>query len=102
MPSGYLIAVGLAAVGMLVALRPLSHSGRLGTVSRLVSAAFCESPFLAMYWVLAATLLALAQGDLDTPLAWTGLAFAGASFIATPIIVRRSLRARPAVERALR
>ena len=29
-----------------------------------------ESPFIAFYWVLASTLLALAQGDLDTPVAW--------------------------------
>lgn len=101
MPVGYLITVGLVAVGMSLALRPLGRSGWLGKVSWIVSAVPNESPFVALYWVLAATLLALGQGDLDTPLAWAGLALAGVSFLGTPIIVMRSLRARPAVDRAL-
>ena len=71
MPVGYLIAVGVtAAPGILLALRPLSRSGRLGRVSWLVSAVPNESPFVAFAWMVAVTLLALAaQGDLDTPLA---------------------------------
>ena len=88
-------------MGILLALRPLGRSGRLGRVSFFVSAAVNESPFLGFYWVLAATLLAFAQGDLDTPVAWAALALAAVSFIATPVLVRRSLRARPALERAL-
>ena len=101
MPVGYLIAVGLVALGMAVALRPLSDSGRLGMVSWFVSAVPNESPFVAFYWVLAVSLLALVQGDLDTPAGWAGLAIAGVSFVATPVIVIRSLRARPAIDRAL-
>lgn len=38
MPVGYLIAVGIAALGMALALRPLGRSGRLGRFSWLVSA----------------------------------------------------------------
>jgi acetyl esterase/lipase len=100
-PVGYLIAVGVVALGLALAVRPLSRSGRLGKLSWLVSAVPNESPFLAFYWVLAASLLALAQGDLETPVGGAGLAIACVSFVATPILVARSLRARAAVDRAL-
>ena len=101
MPIGYLIAVGVTAAGMLLAARPLGRSGWPGKVSWLVSAAPNESPFIAFYWVLGCTLLALAQGDLDTPVAWVALALAAVSFLATPLLVMRGLRARLTIERAL-
>jgi acetyl esterase/lipase len=101
MPIGYLIAVGIAAAGMLLALVPLRRSGRLGKLSWFVSAVPNESPFVAFYWVLAVTLLALAQGDLDTPAAWAGLGVVCVSFVGAPVLVRRSLLARPALEEAL-
>lgn len=101
MPVGYLITVGLVATGVLLAVAPLRRRGSPGTVSFLLSAVVNESPFLAVYYVAAATLLALNQGDLDSSLGWAGLALAGVSAIGFPIIVRRSLRARSAVDRAL-
>jgi acetyl esterase/lipase len=101
MPIGYVISVTVVAVGMILSLKPLGRSGRIGTISFFFSAAVNESPFLGFYWVLAVTLLAFAQGDLDTPVAWAALALAAASFIATPALVRRSLRAGPALEHAL-
>ncbi len=101
MPIGYLIAVGVVAAGMVLALRPLARSGRLGMLSWFLSAVPNESPFVAFFWVLAVSLLALAQGDLDTPLGWGGLAVAALTFVGTPILVRRSLRAGPVVHRAL-
>lgn len=101
MPIGYIISVAVVAVGILLALRPLGRSGPLGRVSFFLSAAVNESPFLGVYWVLAATLLAFAQGDLDAPTAWVALALAGASFVAAPALVRRSLQARPVLEHAL-
>ena len=69
MPVGYLLTVGVMVVGLLVAVRPLARSGPLATVGWILSAVPAESPFAALYWLLAATLLALAQGDLDTPAA---------------------------------
>ena len=101
MPVGYLITVGLVAAGVLLAIAPLRRSGSPGTVSFILSAVVNESPFLAVYYVVAATLLALGQGDLNTPLGWAGLTLAGLSTIGFPIIVRRGLRARSAVDRAL-
>lgn len=101
MPIGYLIAVAVAAVPVLIALRPLRRSGRLGRISWLASMVVNESPFLAVYWVVAATLLAFAQHDLATPVGWIGLGLACVTVAGLPVLVARSLRARPAVERAL-
>jgi acetyl esterase/lipase len=66
-----------------------------------VSAVPGESPFAALAWVLAASVLAFAQGDLDTPAARVGLALALASFAVAPLLVRRSLAARAVLEGAL-
>jgi acetyl esterase/lipase len=101
MPVGYLITVGIVVGGILLALVPLGRSGRLGKLSWFLSAIPNESPFVAFYWVLAATLLALPQGDLDTPAAWAGLGLVCLSFVAAPVLIRRSLQARPALEDAL-
>jgi acetyl esterase/lipase len=101
MPFGYLIATGVTAVGLALSVRPLGRSGWPGTISWFVSAVPNESPFVAFYWMLAVTLLALAQGDLSSPVAWAGLAFAALSLVGTPILVARSLRARATVDDAL-
>jgi acetyl esterase/lipase len=101
MPIGYVVSVAVLAGGILLGLRPLGRSGRLGKVTFFVSAAVNESPFLGLYLLLGVTLLAYAQGDLDTPIAWFALGFAGAGILAIPALVRRSLRASPAVERAV-
>jgi acetyl esterase/lipase len=86
---------------MLLALVPLGRPAALRTASWTLGSIVNESPFVAFYWILAATLLALAQGDLDTPVGWVALAIAGVTFLGTPVLVRRSLAARPAVEAAL-
>lgn len=101
MPIGYLITVAVVALGMLLALRPVHRPAPLRTASWALGSIVNESPFVAFYWVLAATLLALAQGDLATPVGWFGLGIACVTFLGTPVLVRRSLAARPAVERAL-
>jgi acetyl esterase/lipase len=101
MPIGYLITVAIIALAMVLALRPVARPGPLRTASWTVGSIVNESPFVAFYWVLAATLLALAQGDLDTPVGWIALGIAGVTFLGAPTLVRRSLEARPAVEKAL-
>jgi acetyl esterase/lipase len=101
MPVGYLITIALVALAMLLALVPLNRPAPLRTASWTLGSIVNESPFVAFYWVLAATLLALAQGDLDTPVGWVALALACVTFVGTPVLVRRSLEARPAVEAAL-
>jgi len=101
MPIGYLITVALVALAMLLALVPRDRPAPLRTASWTLGSIVNESPFVAFYWILAATLLALAQGDLDTPLGWVALGIAGVTFLGTPVLVRRGLAARPAVETAL-
>jgi acetyl esterase/lipase len=101
MPIGYLITVALMAIAMLLALLPLERPPLLRTASWTLGSIVNESPFVAFYWILAATLLALVQGDLDTPSGWIALAIACVTFLGVPTLVRRSLEARPAVEAAL-
>src|SRR6478735_4677789 len=101
MPIGYLITVAVVALGMLLALRPVHRPPPLRTASWALGSIVNESPFVAFYWVLAATLLALAQGDLETPVGWVGLGIACVTLLATPVLVRRSLAARPILEDGL-
>ncbi len=101
MPIGYLITMGLVAAGMLLALAPLRRSGGLGTLSWFLSAVVNESPFVGLWWALAATLLAITQGALDAPAAWAAVGLGCVSFAAAPVLVTRSLRTRAAVDGAL-
>ena len=101
MPIGYLVTVAVVALAMILAVRPASRPAPLRTASWALASVVNESPFVAFYWVLAATLLALAQGDLDTPVGWVAVGVACVTFLGTPVLVRRSLAARPAVEKAL-
>src|SRR6476661_89155 len=101
MPIGYLITVALMGLAMLLAVRPLERPALLRTASWTLGSIVNESPFVAFYWILAATLLALAQGDLDTPVGWVAVGIACVTFLGTPLLVRRSLEAGPAVEEAL-
>lgn len=98
MPPGFLINVGLLAVAMAVSLWPPARSGMGGVATWFVSAIVNESPFLAFYYMAASTLLAgLHGGQL-----WVGVGLAVAPFAGTPVLVRRSLRAAPAIEQALK
>ena len=101
MPVGFLITAGLVALGMAASLRPPSRSGLPGLATWLVSAIPNESPFLVFYWMAASTLLAFSQNDLNGAPVWVAFALAAASFAGTPVLVRRSLRAAPAIEQAL-
>ena len=67
MPIWYLITVAVFTAGTLFALVPPRRVRPLRTIGWLASTVVNESPFIAFYWLLAATLLALAQDDIDTP-----------------------------------
>jgi acetyl esterase/lipase len=100
-PIGFLITLGLVAFGMALSLWPLSRSGPGGLVTWFLSALPNESPFLAFYWMGASTWLAFSQDNLHGTGVWVAVGLATASFAATPVLVRRSLRAAPAIEQAL-
>ena len=101
MPVGFLITAGLVTLGMAASLWPPARSGPLGMVTWLVNAIPNESPFVAFYWMGASTWLASGQSDFHGAEVWVGVGLAAASFAGTPVLVRRSLRAAPAIERAL-
>jgi acetyl esterase/lipase len=102
MPVGFLIGTGLIALAMVASAWPASRSAPLGPATWFVSALPNESPFLALYCLVASTLLTLVDGDLHGAPVWIVLGLAAASFaIGTPVVVRRSLRAAPAFAQAL-
>ena len=51
--------------------------------------------------LLASTLLAVGQGDIDSPVGWVGLGLAVLTTVGLVVVVRRALRAGPAVDQAL-
>ncbi len=58
-------------------------------------------PFIAFYWLLAATLLAIGQGDVDTPVGWAAFGLAVLTTLGLVVVAGRGLRAGPVVDRAL-
>src|SRR5262245_7783282 len=86
---------------MAASLRPPARSELGGMATWLVSAIPNESPFLLFYWFTASTCFAFSQDDLQGAPAWVALGLAIVSFAGTPVLVRRSLRAAYAIERAL-
>jgi acetyl esterase/lipase len=100
-PVGFVVTAALVIVGLAVAVWPPFRSGLLGLAVWLVSAIPNESPSLAFYWLAGSTLLAYGQGDLRGAGVWAALGLAAAPLVAAPILVRRSLRAAPALEQAL-
>lgn len=101
MTPGYLITVGVIAVGMTVALVPLRRSGRLGILSWMLSMVIAESPFLALYLLLAITVQTEVENHPNTRDMFIALGLCGTGLAATIALSRRALRARAVVERAL-
>ena len=102
MPIGYLITVALAAWCTLFALAPpRPRRSSTTNVSYWFGFLVNELPFVVFYWLLASTLLALAQGDLASPLAWVALGLAVLTTLGLAVVAWRGLRAGPALDRAL-
>jgi acetyl esterase/lipase len=102
MPFGYLIttAVMLAYVVFAV-FPPRPRRSSPWRVSFWLGYLVNEVPFLA-FWVLAAsTALAIAQGDVATPVGWIGLAFAVIAIPGLAVIVQRALWTGDAIDQAL-
>jgi acetyl esterase/lipase len=102
-PFGYLFATALLALATLFALAPLRpHHSSATNKSNWLAFLPNELPFVAFSVLLASTLLALAQGDLATPVGWVGLGLAVLTAAGLVVVVRRARRTRAAIERALR
>jgi acetyl esterase/lipase len=101
MPIGYLVTVALAAVCTLLAVTPLRGSWTLGQISWRLTFLVNEQPFIVFYWLLAATVLAFAEGDVYTPMGWTSFGLAVFTALGLGVIVRRSLLSRSVIDCAL-
>jgi acetyl esterase/lipase len=102
MPIGYVVSVLVIAWCTLFAVRPPrpQHSSPFNLAfwfGFLVN----ELPFVAMAWLVAATVIAGVQGDLGTTLGLVGLAIAVVTLGGLVVVVRRALLAAPVLERAL-
>ncbi|MFI8091862.1 alpha/beta hydrolase [Streptomyces sp. NPDC086080] len=101
MPIGYLMATALVTWCTLFAAVAPRRPRLMGALSFRFGLVLNELPFLGLYWILASTLPALAQGDTASP---GGRAVLGAAVLTTAalgVVIRRGLRARPVVEDAL-
>ena len=70
MPIGYLVTVAFVALLTVFAFAPIRRPRSLALLSWGLSLVINELPFLAFYWLLAATLLAFGQGDIDSAGGW--------------------------------
>ena len=90
MPIGYLWTVALVCLGVACAL---TRWPRLGFFSAIPALVVSELPFLAGYLLIASTMLALADGDLDSPAGAAGAVVALLALAGLVVIVRRALHA---------
>ena len=100
-PVGYLWSVAVIALGTLLALRPLRHPWPFAKLSFFFGIVVNELPFVAFYWLLVSTLLALAQGDLSSPGGLAALCVAAVTTAGLGAIAWRGLQAGPAIEQAI-
>ena len=101
MPVGYLWSIAVVALGTLLALRPLRHPWPLGTLSFFFGIVVNELPFVVFFWLLASTLLALAQGGLSSPGGLAALGVAALTTAGLAVVAWRGLQAGPAIEQAM-
>jgi len=101
MPVGYLVSVALVACCSAFALAPLRRPRTLGLLSWWLGLVINELPFVAFYWILATTLLAFGQGDIDTAGGWVVFSLAVLTSTGLGVIAWRGWRAGAAVVGAL-
>jgi hypothetical protein len=101
MPIGYLVTVAFVALPTVFALAPIRRPRSLALLSWGLSLVINELPFLAFYWLLAATLLAFGQGDIDSAGGWVMFSLAVLTSVGLGVIAWRGWRARPAVAQAM-
>jgi hypothetical protein len=101
MPIGYLVTVAFVALLTVFALAPIRRPRSLALLSWGLGLVINELPFLAFYWLLAATLLAFGQGDIDSAGGWVMFSLAVLTSVGLGVIAWRGWRARPAVAQAM-
>ena len=94
MPIGYLWMVALLSWGVVCAL---TWWRRLGSFSAIPALLANELPFIVGYLLVASTVLALVDGDLDSAGGVVGAAVALLALVGLMVIVSRGLRAHAAL-----
>ncbi len=97
MPIGYWWTVALVSWGVVCAL---TRWRRLGSFSAIPALLASELPFIVGYLLIASTVLALADGDLDSPGGAAAAAVALLALAGLVVLVRRAMRAHAALRNA--
>jgi len=98
MPVGYWWTVAVISWGVACAL---TRWRRLGPFSRIPALLASELPFIGGYLLIASTVLALADGDLDSPGGIAGAAIALLALAGLVVVVCQALRADAALRNAV-
>ena len=94
MPVGYWWTVAVLSWGVACALNRWRGPGPFSKIPALLVS---ELPFIVAYLLIASTVLALADGDLDSPGGAAGAAVALLALAGLGVVVRRALRAHAAL-----
>ena len=78
-----------------------AHSRAAVTLSFVFESVANELPFLVVYWLVANTALAAAQGDIDSPLGWVALAIAVCTLVGSAFVIGRAAQAGAVLDDAL-
>jgi acetyl esterase/lipase len=97
MPIGYWWTVALISWGVACAL---TRWRRLGSFSAIPALIANELPFIVGYLLIASTVLALTDGDLDSPGGAVGAAVALLALAGLVVVVCRAMRAHAALRNA--
>ena len=97
MPIGYWWTVALVSWGVVCAL---TRWRRLGSLSAIPALLVSELPFIIGYLLIASTVLALVDGDLDSPGGAVGAAVALLALAGLIVVVCRAMRAHAALRNA--
>ena len=101
MAIGYLIPAAVIAWGAACALWPTACRARFGKVAFVSGLVINELPFLAMYLLVAATLLTWGQGEIVSATGLAGLVLSIIAVIGLAMVAWRATRASAVLDRAL-
>src|SRR4051794_35674285 len=100
-PLGYLVGSMVLGWGTACALWLPRRRGRFATVHYFSSMVINEVPMLAILLLIASTLLALGEGDLDSPGGLVSLAISLVVMAGLVVVAWRARATRPAFDQAL-
>ena len=93
MPVGYLVSVLAPAAATALSLWPQSTRRPRATPTFIFASVANELPFIIVYWLVADTVLAATEGDIDSPLGWVALAITACTAAGSAVVMgkRRGL-----------